>query len=208
MKCFARPHLASSLAALGVLPSRDIFAELADAYAAPDRHYHTARHVDACLEHFQHYRSLAEHPAEIQIALWFHDAIYDTRRNDNERLSAEWAAEFLSSENADPAAVARVHALIMSTRHDSAVDGTDAQLLVDIDLGILGQPRLVFDDYDAAIRREYHWVPWPRYVESRIAVLSEFLKRPYIYATPPLRDRLEAQARLNLAHAIAKLEQV
>jgi len=60
MKCFARAHLASSLAALGVLPSRDIFAELADAYAAPDRHYHTARHVDACLEHFQHYRSLVK----------------------------------------------------------------------------------------------------------------------------------------------------
>ena len=119
MNFFTRPTLASSLAVLGVLPTRDMFAELVEAYAAPDRHYHTARHVDACLAQFQRYRSLAEHPAEIEIALWFHDAIYDTRRNDNERLSAEWATEFLSSENADPATVARVHALIMATRHDA-----------------------------------------------------------------------------------------
>jgi predicted metal-dependent HD superfamily phosphohydrolase len=207
MKCFTRSNLASSLAMLGARPTRDLFAELAEAYAAPHRHYHTARHVDACLTQFQPYRSLAEHPAEIEIALWLHDAIYDTRRNDNERLSAQWAAEFLSSENADQARVARIHALILATRHDAAVDEPDQQLLVDIDLGILGQPRPIFDDYDAAIRREYHWVPWPRYVESRIAVLSEFLKRPHIYATMPLRDRFETQARLNIAHAIAKLEQ-
>ncbi len=207
MKCFTRSNLASSLAALGVRRSRDLFAELASAYAAPDRHYHTARHVDACLTQFQPYRSLAEHPVEMEIALWFHDAIYHAQRNDNERLSAQWAAEFLSSENADPACVTRIHALIMATRHDAAVDDPDQRLLVDIDLGILGQPRPVFDDYDAAIRREYHWVPWPRYVESRIAVLSEFLKRPHIYATLLLRDRFETQARLNIAHAIAKLEQ-
>lgn len=206
MNCFTRPNLASSLAALGVRPSRDIFAELADAYAAPDRHYHTARHVDACLSEFQHYRSLAEHPAEIEIALWFHDAIYDTRRIDNERLSAEWASEFLASEHADPASVSRVHALIMATRPAAVAADPDQQLLVDIDLGILGQPRNVFEDYDAAIRREYHWVPWPQYAEARVAVLSGFLDRPYIYATPPLRDRFETAARQNVAHAIAKLE--
>jgi predicted metal-dependent HD superfamily phosphohydrolase len=207
VNCFTRSNLATSLAVLDVRPTRDIFAELAEAYVAPDRHYHTARHVDACLAQFQPYRSLAAHPAEIEIALWFHDAIYDTRRNDNERMSAAWAAEFLSSEHADPACVARIHALIMTTRHDAAVDDPDQRLLVDIDLGILGQPRQTFDDYDAAIRREYHWVPWPRYAESRIALLSEFLKRPHIYATTLLRERFEVQARLNIAHAIAKLEQ-
>ncbi len=125
---------------MGIRPSRDIFAELAAAYATPDRHYHTARHVDACLAQAQRYRSLAKQPAEIEIALWFHDAIYDTHRNDNEQRSAEWASEFLSSAGADPACASRVHALIMATRHDAAVDDVDQQLLVDIDLGILGQP--------------------------------------------------------------------
>ena len=144
MNCFTRPNLQTSLAALGVRPSRDIFADLASAYAAPDRHYHTARHVDACLAQMQRYRAIARQPAEIEIALWFHDAIYDTHRSDNEQRSAEWASDFLSSEHADPARVSRVHALIMATRHKAAVDDPDQQLLVDIDLGILGQPRARF----------------------------------------------------------------
>ena len=149
----------------------------------PDRHYHTARHIDACLAQVQRYRSFAANPAEIEVALWFHDAIYDTRRSDNEQRSAEWASDFLSSTGAETAHVSRIHALIMATRHTAAADDPDQQLLVDIDLGILGQPRGVFDDYDAAIRREYHWVPWPQYAESRVAVLAEFLNRPFIYAT-------------------------
>jgi len=207
MKCFTAPNLRTSLAALGVRPSRDIFTDLASAYAAPDRHYHTARHVDACLAQVQRYRAFAQQQAEVEIALWFHDAIYDTHRSDNEQRSAEWASEFLSSERADPECVSRVHALIMATWHKAAVEDLDQQLLVDIDLGILGQPRSVFDDYDAAIRREYHWVPWHEYAESRVAVLSEFLDRPYIYATPPLHDRFETPARQNIARAIARLEQ-
>lgn len=207
MKCFNAASLASSLAALDVRTTRNPYAELAAAYAAPDRHYHTARHVDACLAQVQRHRALAKQPAEIEIALWFHDAIYDTHRNDNELRSADWAAEFLSYERVDAGCVSRIHALIMATRHNVAVDDPDQQLLVDIDLGILGQPQRVFDDYDAAIRREYHWVPWPRYIESRIAVLSEFLKRPHIYATAALHELYEAPARRNLERAIVQLEQ-
>jgi predicted metal-dependent HD superfamily phosphohydrolase len=206
MNCFTRTHLSTSLAALHVRPSRDLFAELAAAYSAPDRHYHTARHIDACLAQVQHYRSLAVQPAEIEIALWFHDAIYDTHRNDNEQRSADWASDLLASEGADTARVSRIHALIMATRHAASTDEPDQQLLVDIDLGILGQRRAVFDDYDEAIRREYHWVPSARYAESRIAVLTGFLDRPFIYTTAPLRDRFETQARRSIAHAIARLK--
>jgi predicted metal-dependent HD superfamily phosphohydrolase len=205
MNHFTRASLLKSFAELRVRPSRDLFQELDAAYSAPDRHYHTAHHIDACLAQVHRYRTVATQPAEIEIALWFHDAIYDTRRNDNEPRSADWASQCLTSAGADAAQLSRIRALILATRHAAAADDSDQQLMVDIDLGILGRPRTVFDDYEAAIRREYHWVPWPRYAESRIAVLTGFLDRPFIYATAPLRDRFETQARLNIAHAIARL---
>jgi predicted metal-dependent HD superfamily phosphohydrolase len=94
----------------------------------------------------------------------------------------------------------------MAPRRDAPVDERDQQLLVDVDLGVLGQPARVFDRYDADIRREYHWVPWPQYVEARRAVLNAFLNRPRIYATATFVERYEAQARRNIARAIDALD--
>ena len=206
MRFFTRECLTASLAKIGASAPHDLFPELESAYAAPDRFYHTANHIEQCLAHFQRHRDLAVQPAEIEIALWFHDAIYDTHRADNEQRSADWAREFLVRERVEQSRVERIHALIIATRHDAAVDDPDQQLLIDIDLGILGQSSATFDAYDAAIRREYAWVPWPRYVEARIAVLTGFLSRSSIYSTPPFVARYEAQARRNIATAIAKLE--
>ena len=206
MSCFTRARFESALVQLGIQPAHDVFAQLQAAYSQPGRHYHGARHISACLTQLDSHRALAQRPGEIEIALWFHDAIYDTRRNDNERLSADWAAEYLASEGACVDTIARIHALIMATRHDAPVDERDQQLLVDVDLGVLGQPARVFDRYDADIRREYHWVPWPQYVEARRAVLNAFLNRPRIYATATFVERYEAQARRNIARAIDALD--
>jgi predicted metal-dependent HD superfamily phosphohydrolase len=206
MKFFTREHLMATLAELGASATYDIYPDLASAYAAPERVYHTADHIEHCLAHFQHHREIAGQPAQIEIALWFHDAIYDTRRADNEQRSADWARNFLGRARVEPACIERIGALIIATRHNAAVDDPDQQLLIDIDLGILGQSSAAFAVHDAAIRREYAWVPWPRYVEARVAVLTGFLNRSSIYSTPRFVARCEAQARRNIAHAIAKLE--
>src|SRR5262249_46323474 len=130
---------------------------------------------------------------------------YDTRRDDNELRSAHWAAEFLSDAGAGDDVCARVRDSIHATRHDVPVSDPDQRWVVDIDLGILGQSPDAFARYDAAIRREYAWVPWPQYVDGRIAVLSGFLRRSHIYQTPLFRERYEAQARRNVAAAIDDL---
>ena len=206
MKYFTREHLAETLAELGAPASPDLYAELAAAYAMPDRFYHTANHIEQCLAQFDKVRDLAVQPAQIEIALWFHDAIYDTQRSDNEQRSAVWAREFLEREHIAHDRIDRVCDLILATRHDASVDDPDQQLLIDIDLGILGQSRAAFDAYDTAIRREYAWVPWPQYVEARFRVLSGFLNRPSIYLTSLFVTRFETQARQNIAAAIDKLQ--
>lgn len=171
-------------------------------YAEPHRAYHTQQHLRECLELFDANLELAEFPAEVELALWFHDAIYDVRASDNEARSADWAASALSSADASPASIVRVNALILATRHTSVPTGNDERLLVDIDLSILGAPTERFGEYDAQIRQEYRHVPGLIYRFKRKAILRSFLERPRIYSTDALHERFEQRARANLARAI------
>src|SRR5262249_29021873 len=81
---------------LGVADSaalKQLYGDVLNRYSEPHRHYHTTQHLAECFEKVQDIIAMAEHPAEVKVALWFHDAIYDTQRHDNEQRSAEWARE-------------------------------------------------------------------------------------------------------------------
>jgi predicted metal-dependent HD superfamily phosphohydrolase len=98
------------------------------------RHYHTLEHLEACLRELDLARDLAQRPAEVEMALWFHDAVYRTFRKDNEARSAEWAAQFLLNGGCEAASVTRVCDMVMATAHLGADLAGDAALTVDIDL--------------------------------------------------------------------------
>ena len=193
---------AHAWADLGLQPSAGLLDALLAAYDEPQRHYHSRQHLAECLAHFDAVRPLAQHPGEVAIALWFHDAVYDVRGTSNERQSADWARRVLGASGADEATQQRVDALIMATRHDAAPGPGDEQLLVDIDLSILGAAPERFAEYDRQVRAEYQWVPGFVYKMKRRAVLGAFLARPRIYGTGHFSTRCEAQARANLAWAI------
>ena len=190
---------------LGCAPHADTFARLAAAYAEPHRHYHTAAHIAFCLDELDRSRALATFPAEIELALWFHDAIYDTRAKDNEARSAEWAAEFLDGAGTEQAVRERVVEHVLATRHDAQVTQGDSALMVDIDLAILGQPPARYDAFERAVREEYRWVPHVVYALKRREVLRSFLEREHIYVFPAFRSRYEDSARGNLKRAIDAL---
>lgn len=174
------------------------------AYGEPQRRYHTLQHLRECLDHLQPVLGLAAHPGELELALWFHDAVYDVKGKDNELRSAQWAADELVRGSASTDQAQRVHALIMATCHTTATPADeDSQLLVDIDLAILGAAPARFAEYEAQIRAEYRWVPGPIYRMKRRSVLQGFLGRPAIYGTAHFRVLYEAQARVNLQGALA-----
>lgn len=182
------------------------FADLEAAYAEKHRAYHTAEHIRACLAELDGSRELCERPDEVELALWFHDAVYKTRASDNEEQSALWAARVLNEIGAPDETGERVAGLVRVTTHAGKPPTTDAQVLVDIDLSILGALPAVFEEYEKQIRREYSWVPMPMYRPARVRILRAFLERESIYCTPAFRDRLEEQARVNLARSIERHE--
>jgi len=191
--------------ASGAAPHDTLHAELLARHAEPHRAYHTQQHLAECLALFDEFRVLAERPAEVEIALWFHDAIYDVYRHDNEVASADWARTALLDASAAGDVAERIAALVLATRHSAAPATPDEQLLVDIDLAILGAAPARFAEYEAQIRVEYAHVPPAVFFEKRGAILAGFLARPVLYGTPALRARLEATARANLQVAIASL---
>lgn len=201
---FQRVHFLRALTGLGVSPLEDEFAALAAAHAHPSRHYHNQTHVSECLAHLGSAVHLAHAVEEIEIAIWFHDAVYDTRRSDNEARSAAWADRFLTRQGATEDQVERVVTMILATRSHQA-ETADARLMLDIDLGILGQPVEVFEAYDQAIRKEYHWLSHAQYRSGRVRVLKGFLDRAVIYQTESFAQRFEKAARDNIAAKIAEL---
>ncbi len=172
-------------------------------YQAPERKYHSRQHLEECLQWCETYAHLAEHPAEVETALWFHDAIYDVKGSGNEERSADWAFQALRDGGAAPDAAARVRDLVLATRHSALPVGIDQQLLVDIDLSILGADAARFDEYERQIREEYAHVPGIVFRFKRRQILKNFLDRPSLYSLAPLKDQWEARARENLRRAIA-----
>lgn len=185
-------------------PNEETWRELVAAYGQKHRHYHTGAHIDACLRHLDTCVQALDQPREVELALWFHDAIYNPLSSKNEQKSADWARSFLGRHGAPAAAIARVVELIMVTRHDAPTRTNDESFLVDIDLSILGADPAVYDIFEQAIRREYRHVPAALYRAGRARLLGQFLARARIYANHPFALR-EGQARANLARAIEQL---
>jgi len=102
-----------------------LYNELMAAYAEPHRHYHTAQHLEECFAHFDEIDPLAEHPAEVALALWFHDAVYVPGASDNEARSAEWAARALAGAGAPEARAHEVARLVRLTDHARLAEECD-----------------------------------------------------------------------------------
>jgi predicted metal-dependent HD superfamily phosphohydrolase len=177
------------------------------AYAEPHRRYHTRRHIEQCLALLDQVPDLEDSERQVLTwAIWWHDAVYDPKASDNEARSAELAKVQLRDLDASIHAREEVARLIRLTA-DRQVAEEDplGEILISIDLAILGAPPLAYDAYAQAVREEYAHVPDAAWRQGRAKVLQGFLDATVIYPDPALRDRFEVQARANLAREIAAL---
>src|SRR5262245_24634607 len=164
------------------------YERLSSAYAQPHRHYHNQQHIAECLVEWDRARHLARNLEAIELALWFHDAVYDPKAGDNEEQSADLAKRCLAEAALPDAFTDMVGQLVMATKgHEVAADG-DTAVMIDVDLSILGQPEKRFVEYEAQIRQEYAWVPRIIFAPKRAKILKTFLARERIYTTDWFHD--------------------
>ncbi len=186
--------------------SQKIFFELVTAYSSTGRFYHTLKHIQQILETIEQMRPLAKNLPAIQLAAWFHDVIYNSKSQDNEERSTEYAATVLTQLKIPITTVELVQNFILNTKnHQAAPSNIDSQILLDADLAILGSPELEYKAYTQAIRQEYSWVNEQSYIVGRQQVLSDFLQRKRIYLTKQMFLSLEADARRNMQNEILDL---
>ena len=173
-------------------------------YAESHRFYHTMSHVLSCLRQLDDLPDF-KNKHLVEIALWFHDVVYEPLKTNNEEESALFAQKTMLRLDIDDESITRIMALIILTKHPSQPKTLDEQYLIDVDLSILGSKPALYAQYETWIRKEYRYVPSFLYKKGRRKVLKSFLDQPTIYSSAVFRERYERIARTNLESAILAL---
>lgn len=178
---------------------RDIEEELIAAYST-GRGYHDLRHVTEVLARLAELGEAGN--AELVLAAWFHDAVYDDA-GDNEERSARLAETQLHGTDADVAEVARL--VRLTAHHDPAPGDRNGEALCDADLAILAAPPERYREYAEGVRREYAAFADADFRAGRLAVLEDLAAREALFRTAHAREHWEPRARENLAREIEEL---
>jgi predicted metal-dependent HD superfamily phosphohydrolase len=184
------------------------------AYGEPGRHYHDVRHLSALLALSDAHASHLSDRDAVDLAIFYHDAVYNPARADNEERSAALARDRLAHLGIDADLIEKIANYIVATKHAAvAIDpretrssNADLAYLLDFDLSVLAAEPGAYTDYAAGIRQEYAIYPDAAYRVGRAAVLRKFLALPRLYHVPQLAALWEARARANLERELTHLE--
>jgi predicted metal-dependent HD superfamily phosphohydrolase len=182
-----------------------VFERLVTAYAERQRHYHTLMHIEQCLSQFD--LSPADLPFrdEIEMALWFHDAIYTPGASDNERLSADLFLH-LAGASMPRSFTARVEDLIMATTHGALPATPEACWVTDIDLSSFGLPWPEFIHDSRNVRAERVDLADAQFYPAQARFLRSLINRSPMFQTEFFKCRLEAIARTNITRLLSLIE--
>lgn len=189
----------------------EIHQSLRRRYAEPHRAYHGQSHIDAMLAGLKRCQPLLASVDAVELAIWFHDAIYDPAAQDNEARSAALLLTELNGR-ADAALLERTARMIQATATHAVPLGLppdlerDTALFLDLDLAVLGADPTAYDAYERGIAAEYIPVHGEaRFLAGRLAFLKALLGRSRLFLTDESHDRLDTPARTNISRAIEGL---
>ncbi len=184
----------------------EIYGQLKARYMEPHRRYHTPVHIAHCLNQFDLAREHMDEPDAVEMAIWFHDVIYESKSTDNELKSAELFTE-LAGSNVSAEFNSRVRDLIMVTVHRQLPETGDEKFVVDIDLSSFGLPWDRFLKDSEGVREEFPHLSDREFYPGQKVFMESLISRKNFCFTKFFRDRHEDTARDNISKYFDKLKQ-
>lgn len=182
----------------------DVYKEVKNYYSMPGRYYHTPKHIEHCLTQFDLASDQLENADAVEIAIWFHDLVFEANADDNELQSACRFVE-LANDSMDAEFKTTVYDLVMATAPPRIPKTTDQQFMLDIDLSSFGLPWEDMLRDSIAVRQESPQLSDAEFFPGQRAFLESLVKREHFYFTEFFRSRIEETARSNINRYLENL---
>jgi predicted metal-dependent HD superfamily phosphohydrolase len=177
-----------------------VWKKIENNYTDCNRYYHNFTHIQSMLKLATDNKTQIIDFDSLLFAIWFHDIIYKSSKQNNEVKSAEFTETVLSNFSLSELKIKRISQLIVSTKSHQIIltENNDNAFLLDFDLAILGQDWSIYKTYIQNIRKEYKFYPDFIYNPGRKKVLDNFLNRKTLFFTDKYQGLFEETARENL----------
>jgi predicted metal-dependent HD superfamily phosphohydrolase len=170
--------------------------EIENEYTLETRYYHNLVHIENMLAELKGIESDVKDKDALLFSIYYHDIIYNTTKSDNEFKSA-----MLFQKRIERTSFKQIEKCVkqieLTKEHKLSID-SDANILLDLDLSILGKSKKEYLEYSESIRGEYKMYSDYEYRNGRKKVLIKLLNIPTIYKTDYFKKKYEVIARNNL----------
>jgi len=177
--------------------------EIENNYSSKSRHYHNLEHLENMLSELNKIKLEVKNLDCLLFAIYYHDIIYKSTKSNNEHQSALIFNNRIAKTSFDK--LSECMSQIKATKEHKISDDNDTNILLDIDLSVLGKKPEEYKKYSESIRKEYHIYPDFMYRRGRKKVLKSILELDFIYKTAFFKQEYEIQAKENLKLEIKQL---
>jgi predicted metal-dependent HD superfamily phosphohydrolase len=174
----------------------ECWRELETAYTSRARYYHNLEHLEQLLTELDPVKAQVGELDTLLFAIFYHDIVYKPTKSNNEQQSALLFKKRIS-QTSFPRLEACIQQIEATKDHKPSLDH-DTNILLDLDLSILGKSPKAYQTYRENIRKEFGVYPDFVYRKGRKQVLEDLLARASIFKTDFFKAAYEQQARENI----------
>ncbi|MEO9954968.1 hypothetical protein [Nonlabens sp.] len=173
-------------------------------YNSSSRFYHNRNHLRFMLKELAQSSIIPLNSDALILSVFYHDVIYKSTKKDNEYQSALILEKHLSKTDFKHIELCK-NQINATKNHATSLTDPDTNLLIDIDLAILGHKNNVYQLYTENVRKEYSIYPNFIYNPARKKAMQHFLEQDRIFKTDEFYNLYESKARDNITREINNL---